>query len=93
MWEHACADWLAADTTREPLEPRHSAHIAGASLGAGSTEVSRRELSDAEVRAVITAEADERDQAAVGYRQAGRGDRAARLAAEASAIRAVLDAG
>ncbi len=75
-----------------PESAGHSAEVAGAALGVGATEVDRRALSEAEAEQIVRAEADERDQAAAGYRQAGRAERAERLGAEAAAIRAVLDA-
>jgi len=64
--------------------------IAGAKAGVGTTEVARRELTEDEVVAIVTAEVDERRAAADDYRDAGQFGRAARLTAEADALAAHL---
>jgi uncharacterized protein len=66
--------------------PANSAHIAGASPGAGSSDVARRELSPADVRAVVRAQIDERLQAAEEYERHGRADQAERLRREAAVL-------
>ena len=64
--------------------------IAGAASGVGATEAARRELTDADVAAIVEAEIAERDAAATDYERAGRVDGAIHLRAEAAALRAVL---
>lgn len=65
-----------------------SEHVAGSSVGVGSTEAPRRELTDDDVAAVVRAEIDERHAAieAMG----GHGERADRLRAEISVLESLL---
>lgn len=67
-----------------------SEHIAGASAGVGSAEAERRVLRDADVQAVVRAQADELSQAAHAYEELGRDDVAVRLRREAELLRAYL---
>lgn len=84
---------LAAVANAEavPVEQgRAAGAIGSAALGAGAADVARRELTDAEVLALVTAEVDERMAAAAVMTGHGRADEAQRLHAEADALRAVL---
>ena len=65
-----------------------SGHIAGATAGVGSSDVARRELSDADMAAIVNAQVEERLQAADQYEQLGRWDAAHRLKREAALLRA-----
>jgi uncharacterized protein YqeY len=64
--------------------------IAGAGSGLGSTEVARRQLTDAQIRALIRAEVDERLSAAEQLADNGAEDRAAAVRSEADVLTAVL---
>ncbi len=68
-----------------------SRHVAGAVSGLGATEMPRRELSEADVRAIVLAELNERETAAARYRGLGRPEHADRLLAEAEALRPFAD--
>jgi uncharacterized protein YqeY len=63
-----------------------SATIAGSVAGLGAAEVSRRELSEAEIRALFAAEVEERLTAAEQCTAGGYLDRAATLRVEAAVI-------
>lgn len=54
--------------------------------GLGAAEVARRALSEDEMVAIVRAEISERRAAAANYEQAGHGERAAALLAEADAL-------
>jgi uncharacterized protein YqeY len=71
-----------------PTEPPRadSPHVAGASAGVGSSDVARRMLSDADIRAIIRKEAAERCQAAAEYEKLGRVDIADALRREAAVL-------
>ena len=71
-----------------------AAHIAGAVAGAGSTEVRRRSLTDADVADVLRHEIAERNDAAADYDAAGAAgaERAALLRAEAATLETFLTA-
>lgn len=62
-------------------------HVAGSAVGVGAAEVERRELTEADLRAIVSEEVQDRSVAAEGYEQAGRHDRAERLRAEADVLR------
>jgi len=68
-----------------------SAYVAQATAGAGATEARRRQLSPAELRAIVEAEISERQTAAGQYEQAGQADRAGTLRREAQVLQTVLD--
>jgi uncharacterized protein len=55
--------------------------------GLGSTEVERRRLTDADVRAIVEAEVRQRAAAAEEYDRLGRTEAATRLRAEADVLR------
>ena len=83
---------IAAIDNAEAVEPgapeRTAGAIAGARTGLGAAEALRRELSAAEVAALVQSEVDERLTAADSYAAAGRHEPADRLRAEAAALRA-----
>jgi uncharacterized protein YqeY len=60
-----------------------SEHIAGASLGVGSTDMPRGYLTDSDVRAIVEREVAERTTAAAEYERLGRPELAEPLRAEA----------
>jgi len=62
-------------------------------VGAGATEVERRQLTDSDVREILLAEIGDRLGAAETYEGAGRHDRAERLRAEADLLVAYLQSG
>jgi uncharacterized protein YqeY len=64
--------------------------IAGAVTGLGSTEVARRQLTDAHIRALLRAEIDERLRDAEQLADNGAEDRAAAVRSEADVLAAVL---
>ena len=70
---------------------RVSGAIAGAQSGVGSTEVSRRVLSLAEMRAILETQVAERVSAAADYKRLGRDDESERLRQEADVVRRYLD--
>ncbi len=65
--------------------------MAKAATGAGATEVTRRQLSPADLQAIVGAEISERETMALRYEQAGQADRADRLRREARILRDVLE--
>jgi uncharacterized protein YqeY len=73
--------------------PLGSGEFAGATIGLGSGDAARRELTEDEVAAIVRAEIDERVAAAEDYTRTGRPDEATRLTAEADLLRSHLDAG
>lgn len=64
--------------------------IENTALGPGAAEVPRRELSDADVAAVLRAEISERDSAAATLDAAQAADRAAELRAQSALLRRLL---
>lgn len=62
-----------------------------APVGAGTTEVARRELNDREVAEIVRAEAGERLEAAAGLTAPAHADRIDRLRAEAAVLLGLLD--
>ncbi len=87
---------LAAIDNAGAVAPTVDAHalsegpIAGAVAGLGAAEATRRELGDDEIAALVWTEVTDREDAAIGYDQAGRDDHAQRLRDEAAALRDVL---
>ncbi|HVV08941.1 GatB/YqeY domain-containing protein [Amycolatopsis sp.] len=65
-------------------------HVAGAALGVGAADAARRNLTEAEVRSIVTNEAGERTDAAAEYERLGRGERAEQLRAEAAVLQRFL---
>ena len=72
----------------EAANPR----FAGTVAGVGATEVERRNLSPAQVAAIVRTEIADREAAAAGYQRAGRPEEAERLRAEAGVLRSHLNA-
>jgi uncharacterized protein len=66
-----------------------SAHLAGTVAGLGAAEAQRRHLTEADITAIVRAEAAERDAAASQYERAGHAGQAAGLR---HGTRALLDA-
>ncbi|WP_205474061.1 hypothetical protein [Nocardioides sp. SYSU D00038] len=64
--------------------------IEAAAAGAGAADAPRRELTPADVRALVAAEAEEAESAATELDTAGRADRAAELRTGAAALRELL---
>lgn len=65
-------------------------HVAGAALGNGAADVPRRQLSESEVAAIVTAEVRERSTNASEYERLGQYERAQRLRAEADVLNGYL---
>ncbi|MFN8194040.1 MAG: hypothetical protein U0R80_07100 [Nocardioidaceae bacterium] len=88
---------LAAVANAEAHPVDHSApsssgggRIAGAVAGLGAAEVDRRELSPADVRAIIEAERDERLRGAADLEQRGAAEHADSLRADAGVLERYL---
>ena len=76
-----------ANAEAVPVEESRSHHT-----GVGASERARRDLTPNELRAVVEAEAEERESAAPLYERAGALDHAERARAEAAVIRRFLRA-
>lgn len=74
-----------AGAVEAPQGPSHTA------LGAGAREVSRRQLSDEQVRDIVRREIHEREAAALEYEASGRADQALRLRSEAAVLSTTLE--
>ena len=61
-------------------------HVAGSAVGLGAGEGDRRDLTEADLRAIIEAEVRERSDAAGEYEQSGHHDAARRLRSEADVL-------
>ncbi len=85
------AEAVPADAGPGTTVRTESAYVAKAATGAGATEVTRRPLSPAGIRAIVGAEISEREATASQYEQAGQADRADRLRREARILRDVLE--
>lgn len=81
-----------ADTSdkAQPDRATSDSAIAGAASGLGSTEVARRQLTDAQIRGLLRAEVDERLRAAEQLADNGAEDRAAAVRSEADVLTGVL---
>lgn len=64
--------------------------IAGAATGVGATEAARRDLTDDDIRGIISAEQAERRAAATDIESHGAGEKAEQLRAEAELLAAYL---
>ncbi len=73
-----------------PTHPLLDGPIAHSVAGLGAAEVARRELTEAEILALLHAEVDERISAATQFRAAGHDDRAAQLRAEAAVLEGLV---
>jgi len=67
-----------------------SARIVGSVLGLRSTEVSRVQLAEGDVRAILRNEVDERASCADEYERLGEGDAAAELRAQADLLDSIV---
>jgi len=65
--------------------------IAGAVSGLGAGEAVRRNLSEDQIRAIVMAEVSDRKSAATHYQEMSQYEDAARLRAEITILRALLD--
>lgn len=81
-----------ADTSdkAQPDRATSDSAISGAASGLGSTEVARRQLTDAQIRGLLRAEVDERLRAAEQLADNGAEDRAAAVRSEADVLTALL---
>ena len=81
-----------AEAVAVPDTPAESVseHVAGVSIGVGSTETERRALSVEEVRTLLRSQIEERVTEAERYESLGRSDAAQRLRIEADALRKYL---
>ncbi len=88
---------LAAVANAEavPVEPRDDPATAGqvakSAVGLGAAEVDRRELSEDDVRCILSAEVTAHLEAADHLRSVGQGGRADELQARVAALRPFLD--
>jgi uncharacterized protein YqeY len=80
-----------AGAVAAPAPPATGGTIAGAHIGLGAGEATRRELSDEQVAAIVRAEIDERLTAAAEYTHHGQPDQAAQVTAEAAVLAAHLE--
>jgi uncharacterized protein YqeY len=76
----------AVDDPRSARRGGDSQHIAGATAGAGSSDVPRRTLTEAEMKAIVRTQVEERHHAADQYENLGREDQATRLRREAALL-------
>jgi uncharacterized protein len=79
-----------AQAVEGPPAPRSGGVIAEAVTGLGAGDVPRRELSEDDIAAIVSAELADRRTAAADYERAGQVDAAARLTAEADVLAAHL---
>jgi uncharacterized protein YqeY len=79
-----------AQAVEGPPAPRSGGVIAGAVPGLGAGDAPRRELSEDDVAAIVSAEIGERRAEAADYERAGQVDAAARLTAESDVLAAHL---
>lgn len=88
----AIANAEAVGTPTQAAAPVGSPHFAGAVAGLGAGEVPRRQLSAADVHAIVRAEIAERSRAAADYTASGLSAQAERLHTEASILTSVIAA-
>lgn len=87
----ACRSALAAVANAEAVPSEESAGaVEQAKVGAGAADAPRRELSEAEVRAIIAAHLAELDTSVAEYQQVGQPAAAEEVAAQAAALRQAL---
>lgn len=82
-----------AEAVDRPADVNGSLAIEQIAVGLGANEVGRRLLTEAEMAAIVGAEATDRDAAAGDYDRLGQPDRAAQLRAEAAVLRSHLTPG
>ena len=78
-----------AETPEGPV-PAASA-IADSAVGIGAADITRRALTDDDIRSLMRREIDERHEAAEQIAEAGHADRAAAIRGEASVLGALLE--
>jgi|SRR6516165_1585016 len=78
--------------TTAPTAGPTAGPIAGARAGAGAGDVARRELNEADVRAIVRAEVEDLNSNADEYVLLGKEEEAVRLRAEADLLEAHLSA-
>lgn len=83
------AEALPLDET--PTGVSGSEHVAGASVGLRATEATRRELTEAELQAIVADEVRDRVTTGAEYERLGQAEAAARLRAEAAVLDRYLD--
>lgn len=86
----AAIDNAEAVDVSDTRQPTTSAHIAGASSGAGSAEAARRQLDSAAVRGILRDQVDEQTREADRRDELGQADAAQRLRRRAEVIAAYL---
>ncbi|GAB3247200.1 GatB/YqeY domain-containing protein [Arthrobacter pigmenti] len=74
-----------------PVAENGSADVAGSAVGVGAAEAERRDLSAADMHAIVDTEVNDRIAVAIEYERADRGDAGGRLRAEAEVLRGYLD--
>jgi uncharacterized protein len=80
-----------ANAQAVPVDSMPSAGaVEAAAVGVGAADAPRRELTPADVRAVVEAEVSEHDRSAAHLAQVGRPADASRVSAEADVLRALL---
>lgn len=72
--------------------PAQSEHLAGSAAGHGAAEVTPRDLTEADLHAIVESEVLERAVAAQEYERLGRDDLAQRLRSEAEVLGRYLPA-
>ena len=82
----------AVDNNQVAQRDSSSEYIAGATAGAGSSDVHRRTLGDAETEAIVRTLVEELCEAADQYERLGREERATRLRREAAVLTEYLQA-
>ena len=80
-----------AEAVERPAGAERGQAIEQSAVGVGAAEADRRVLTDADVAGIVRDAVAEREDAARGYDEAGRPDRAQRLRAEAEVLSAYLD--
>jgi uncharacterized protein YqeY len=88
---------LSAIANAEAIAPAETAskrpnseHFAGAMAGLGAAEAARRELTEADIAAIVSAEVSDRLSAADAYDRLDRADQSMRLRREADVLAALL---
>jgi uncharacterized protein len=86
----AIANAEAVPPAAAPSGQTSSEHVAGAVAGLGTTEAARRELTEADIAAIVTTEITDRHSAAAEYERLGRADQSERLRCKAEILANLL---
>lgn len=88
----AIANAEAVDAGAVPTQPPPAADpaVAGTVAGVGAAEVARRDLSDDDLKSIVTGEISDRRAAAETYEESGRTEPADRLRQEADLLEGIL---